>query len=109
MFNFSVLNCLILIKVKHCKKRSIPIASKMKASKKRKGVAVREELAYQRRRISGRRFLLLGWTRGWYLRPFRLKTGIDFADSGLESGVVVIVFEGTTGVYERIHCSNFNG
>ena len=39
----------------------------------------------------------------------RLKTGIDFADSGLESGVVVIVFEGTTGVYERIHCSNFNG
>jgi len=98
MFNVSVLNCLILIKVKHCKKRSKPIASKMKASKKRKGVAVREELAYQRRRISGRRFPLLGWNAGVVFAPFQTETGIDFADSGLESGVVVIVFERTMGV-----------
>ena len=34
-----------------------------------------------------------------FLRLFGLKTGIDFAPFGLESGVV---FEGTTGVYERI-------
>ena len=85
----------------------------MKASKKRKGVAVKEELAYQSRRISGRRFpppeYFSGGARGWYLRPFGLKTGIDFADSGLESGVIVIVFERTTGVQYRIHCSNFNG
>ena len=33
------------------------------------------------------------------LRLFGLKTGIHFAPFGLESGVV---FEGTTGVYERI-------
>ena len=33
------------------------------------------------------------------MRLFGLKTGIDFAPFGLESGVV---FEGTTGVYERI-------
>ena len=102
MFNVSVLNCPILIKVKHCKKRSKPTASKINASKKRKGVAVGEELAYQRRCISGRRFpppeYFSGGARGWYLRPFGLKTGIDFADSGLESGVVVIVFERTTGV-----------
>ena len=36
----------------------------------------------------------------WFLRRFGLETGIDFAHIGLESGVV---FEGTTGVYER-HC-----
>ena len=108
MFNVTVLNCLILINVKHRKERNNPTASKIK---KRKGVVVGEELAYQRR--SGRRFpppeYFSGGARGWYLHPFGLKTGIDFADSGLESGVVVIVFEGTTGVYERIHCSNFNG
>ena len=34
-----------------------------------------------------------------FLRRFGLKTGIDFAHSGLESGMV---FERTTGVYERI-------
>ena len=34
-----------------------------------------------------------------FLRLFGLKTGIDFAPFGLESGVV---FKGTTGVYERI-------
>ena len=34
-----------------------------------------------------------------FLRLFGLKTGIHFAPFGLESGVV---FEGTTGVYERI-------
>ena len=35
------------------------------------------------------------------LRRFGLKTGVDFAHFGLESGMV---FEGTTGVYERIYC-----
>ena len=34
---------------------------------------------------------------------FGLKTGIDFAHFGLESGMV---FEGTTGVYERIYRFN---
>ena len=34
----------------------------------------------------------------WFSRRFGLNTGIDFAHYGLES---VIVFEGTTGVYER--------
>ena len=34
---------------------------------------------------------------------FGLKTVIDFARFGLESGMV---FEGTTGVYERIYCFN---
>ena len=37
-------------------------------------------------------------------RRFGLKTGIDFAHFGLESGMV---FEGTTGVYERICRFNF--
>ena len=34
-----------------------------------------------------------------FLCRFGLKTGIDFAHFGLESGMV---FEGNTGVYERI-------
>ena len=34
------------------------------------------------------------------LRRFGLKTGIDFAHFGLESGMI---YEGTTGVYERIY------
>ena len=34
----------------------------------------------------------------WFLCRFGLKTGIVFAHFGLESGMV---FEGTTGVYER--------
>ena len=34
-----------------------------------------------------------------FLRRFGLKTGIDFAHCGLESGTV---FEGTQGVYESI-------
>ena len=38
-----------------------------------------------------------------FLRHFGLKTGIHFAHFGLESGMV---FEGTTGVYERICCFN---
>ena len=38
-----------------------------------------------------------------FLRRFGLKTGIDFADFGLESGMVS---EGATGVYERIYCFN---
>ena len=37
------------------------------------------------------------------LRPFGLKMGTDFAHFGLESGMV---FEGTTGVYERIYRFN---
>ena len=35
-----------------------------------------------------------------FLRRFGLKKGIHFADFGLESGMV---FDGTTGVYERIY------
>ena len=35
--------------------------------------------------------------RVWCMCPFGLKTGIHFAQFGLESGMVV---EGTTGVYE---------
>ena len=34
-----------------------------------------------------------------FLRSIGLKTGLDFAQFGLESGMV---FEETTGVYERI-------
>ena len=37
------------------------------------------------------------------LRRFGLKTGLDFAQFGLEPGVVL---EETTGVYERIYCFN---
>ena len=40
-----------------------------------------------------------------FLRLFDPKTGIDFAHFGLEWG---IVFEGTTGVYERILFYRFN-
>ena len=38
-----------------------------------------------------------------FLRRFGLKTGIDFIHFGLESGMV---FEGTTGAYERTYCFN---
>ena len=38
-----------------------------------------------------------------FLRRFGLKTGIHFAPFGLESGMV---FEGTTGVHERIYRFN---
>jgi len=38
-----------------------------------------------------------------FLRRFGLKTGIHFSHFGLESGWV---FEGTTGVYERIYLFN---
>ena len=41
--------------------------------------------------------------KGYAFAPFGLKTGIDFAHFDLESGMV---FEGTTGVYERICCFN---
>ena len=37
------------------------------------------------------------------LRGFDLKTSIHFAHFGLESGMV---FEGTTGVYERLYRFN---
>ena len=37
--------------------------------------------------------------RVWILGFFGLKTGIDFVHFGLDSGMV---FEGATGVYERI-------
>ena len=39
-----------------------------------------------------------------FLRRFGLKTGIDCAHFGLESGMV---FEGIKGVYQRIYCFNF--
>ena len=38
-----------------------------------------------------------------FLHECGLKTGIHFAHFGLESGMV---FEGTTGVYERLSCFN---
>ena len=38
--------------------------------------------------------------RVWFLGLFGLKTGIEFAHFGLESAMV---FEGTTGAYERIY------
>ena len=38
-----------------------------------------------------------------FLRLFGLKPGIDFAHFGLESGMV---FEGTTGMYERFYRFN---
>ena len=38
--------------------------------------------------------------RVWFLGLFGLKTGTHFAHFCLESGMV---FEGTTGVYERIY------
>ena len=40
---------------------------------------------------------------GLVIHPFGLKTGIDPAHFGLELGMV---FEETTGVYERIYCFN---
>ena len=39
----------------------------------------------------------------FFLRRFGLKTGIHFAHFGLESGMV---FEGTTGLYERLYRFN---
>ena len=41
--------------------------------------------------------------RDGFLCRFGLKTGIQFAHFGLESGMV---FEGTTGAYERIYRFN---
>ena len=41
--------------------------------------------------------------KGVVLRRFGLKTGIDFAHFGLESGMV---FEETTGMYEGIYRFN---
>ena len=38
-----------------------------------------------------------------FLHGFGLKTGIQFAHFGLESGMV---FEGTTGLYERLYRFN---
>ena len=49
---------------------------------------------YSRCRLSSCRKKLL-----WFLRSFGLKTGIDFAQFGLELGMV---FEGATEVYEHI-------
>ena len=42
--------------------------------------------------------------RVWFVHRFGLKTGIDLAHLGLESG---IVFEGTTGMYEAIKLEAF--
>ena len=39
-----------------------------------------------------------------FLRRFGLKTGLRFSHFGLESGML---FEGTTGVYERSYRFNF--
>ena len=41
--------------------------------------------------------------KGMFFASFGLKTGIDFAHFGPDSGMV---FEGTTGVYERIYRFN---
>ena len=41
--------------------------------------------------------------RVWFLRRFGLKTGKNFGHFGLELGMV---FEGTTGVYERLYRFN---
>ena len=41
-----------------------------------------------------------------FLRRCGLKTGIQFAQFGLLSGMV---FEGTTGFYERLHRFNYKG
>ena len=41
--------------------------------------------------------------RAWFLRRFGLKTGKNFAHFGLVLGMV---FEGTTGVYERLYRFN---
>ena len=43
--------------------------------------------------------------RVWFVHCFGLKTGIDFAHFGLESG---IVFEGTRRMYEAIKLEAFN-
>ena len=42
--------------------------------------------------------------RVWFMCRFGLKTGVDFAHFGLESGMV---FEGTMGTCERFSCFNF--
>ena len=43
--------------------------------------------------------------RVWFLHLFEdLKSGVDFTHFSLELGVV---FEGTTGVFERIYRFNF--
>ena len=47
------------------------------------------------------RYVLAHWVG--FLRRFGLKAGIHVAHFGLETGMV---FEGTTGVYERIHRFN---
>ena len=44
--------------------------------------------------------MLASWGRVGFWRRFVLKTVICFTHFGLESGMV---FEGTTGVYERIY------
>ena len=41
--------------------------------------------------------------RVWFMWRFGLKTGVDFAHFGLESGMV---FEGTMGTCERFSCFN---
>ena len=41
--------------------------------------------------------------RAAFLPRFGVKTGIHFAHFGLEPGMV---FDGTTGVYERFYCFN---
>ena len=44
--------------------------------------------------------------RVWFsVRPFGLKTGMHFAHFGQESG---LVFEGSTGLYERLNLGKKN-
>ena len=57
-------------------------------------------------RISLDRFSYLPPQRVGFLRRFGMKTGIHLTHFGLESGMV---FEGTTGVYERIYRFNSRG
>ena len=52
---------------------------------------------------SGKPFRYVLPQRVWFLGLFDLKTGLHFAHFGLVSGMV---FERTTGVYERIYHFN---
>ena len=64
-------------------------------------IQVRNHLRVSRILLDG--FLYLLPHQVGFLRCFGMKTGIHFTHFGLESGMV---FEGTTGVYERIYRVN---
>ena len=67
------------------------------------GVLAREDRTVLKTRGVTLLYKLVPPHRIGFLRWFGLKTGIHFAHFGLESGMV---FEGTTGVYERIYRFN---